>query len=150
MKYTANIYICNGSNVMWCTPNERNMHIIYLGCHQGKQWHKNKMSMREIKSVTYHIILWKCSVMKLYQLTSLGNGILVFDLLQNLPLSLLSPETDNQYWTHVANLQCDVLAMSLKTQANLIPATRQLHTDKHTSLLGWYTMWTSNKLPWKK
>jgi len=32
--------------------------------------------------------------MKLYQLTSLGNGILVFDLLQNLPLSLLSPETD--------------------------------------------------------
>jgi len=31
--------------------------------------------------------------MKLYQLTSLGNGILVFDLLQNPPLSLLSPET---------------------------------------------------------
>lgn len=88
-KYTA-----NGGNVMWCTPNERNMHIIYLSCHRCNQWHENKMSMREIKSVTYHIILWKCSVMKLYQLTSLGNGILVFDLLQNLPLSLLSPETD--------------------------------------------------------
>jgi len=79
---------------MWCTSNERNMHIIYLGCHQCNQWHEYKMSMREIKSVTYHVILWKCSVMKLYQLTSLGNGILVFDLLQNLPLSLLIPETD--------------------------------------------------------
>ena len=70
------------------------MHIIYLGCHQCNQWHENKTSVREIKSVTYDIILWKCSVMELYQLTSLGNGILVFDLLQNLPLSLLSPETE--------------------------------------------------------
>jgi len=93
LKYTANIYTCSGGNVMWCTPNEGNMHIIYLGCHQCNQWHENKMAMREMKSVTYDIILWKCSVMKLYQLTSLGNGILVFDLLQNPPLSLLSPET---------------------------------------------------------
>jgi hypothetical protein len=62
--------------------------------------------------------------MELYQLTSLGNGILVFDLLQNLPLSLLSPETDKSMRTHLANIQCNVvLAMTLRTQANLILAT---------------------------
>jgi hypothetical protein len=76
--------------------------------------------------------------MELYQLTSLGNGILVFDLLQNLPLSLLSPETDKSILNTSGEPppRCSV-AIALRTQANLILATKQLHTDKHSSLVGW-------------
>lgn len=112
--------------------------IIYLGHKQCNQWHENKMSVEKMKAVTYHTSLWKCSVMELYQLTSLGNGILVFDLLQNLPLSLLSPETDKSILNTSGEPppRCSV-AIALRTQANLILATKQLHTDKHSSLVGW-------------